>query len=290
MIFGFAFVRAVYFASAMLLFGSCAFGWIVKSTSNHDLALSRGLLVARASAALASAVLLVGFVAGTMAGTGTLFDPAAAGLVVRETLYGHLAILRISLLAAFLLVAWLLPSARLIAGTVLGGGALALLSLTSHAAAALDSKYEYLLAASDALHLLAAGFWVGGLVSLLPTVLTKPFDREKTVALLRLFSAWAAVAVAVLVISGTVNGIAILDTQGMPWSSEYLTWLAIKLVLAGLMIALALTNRFGLMPSLARGEPEAAETLPLTVFAELGCAALILLAVGILGLTAPMQM
>ena len=75
---------------------------------------------------------------------------------------------------------------------------------------------------------------------------------------------------AILVVAGTLNGIAILDTRGMAWSDTYLTWLAVKLVLAGLMIALALTNRFGVLPGLARGEAEAAETLPLTVFAELG--------------------
>ncbi len=290
MTFAFAFVRAVNFASVMLLFGSCAFGWIAKSSLGYDLGLSRGLLAAHASAALASAVLLVGFVAGEMTGSGTLFDPAAAGLVVRDTLYGHMAILRIALLAAFLLVAWLLPSARLIAGTVLGGGALALLGLTSHAAVAVAPRYGYLFAGVDALHLLAGGFWIGGLVTLVPTVLAKPRDLATLVAVLRLFSTWAALAVAILVVAGSASGVAILDTHGMAWSETYLTWLAIKLVLAGLMIALALTNRFGLMPGLARGEAEAAETLTLTVFAELTCAGLILLVVGILGLTAPMQM
>jgi putative copper resistance protein D len=151
-------------------------------------------------------------------------------------------------------------------------------------------QYVYLLAANDSVHLLAGGFWLGGLVALVPATMMKPRDPQRLLALLRLFSAWAMAAVGVLILAGTANGFAILDMRGMAWSQTYIDWLAIKLVLAGVMIALALTNRFGLMPALARREKEAEASLPLTLFAELGCAALILLAVGILGLTAPMQM
>ena len=145
-------------------------------------------------------------------------------------------------------------------------------------------------AASDGVHLLTGGFWIGGLVALLPAIQAKPVDAARLTAKLRLFSRWAMAAVALLVVAGTANGIAILDLRGMAWSRSYLSWLALKLVLAAVMVALALTNRFGLMPSLARGENEAAQTLPITVFAELGCALAILLVVGILGLTSPMAM
>jgi putative copper resistance protein D len=98
------------------------------------------------------------------------------------------------------------------------------------------------------------------------------------------------VSVAVLLLAGTVNAVAILNVRGMPWTDTYVTWLAIKIVLAMVMVALALTNRFGVLPALARGEREAAETIPLTVLAELGAALAILLIVGFLGVTAPMQM
>ena len=76
----------------------------------------------------------------------------------------------------------------------------------------------------------------------------------------------------------------------MNWSGTYVTWLAVKIVLAAVMVALALTNRFGVLPGLARGEAEAQDTIPLTVLAELGCAVLIVIIVGFLGLTAPMEM
>jgi len=98
------------------------------------------------------------------------------------------------------------------------------------------------------------------------------------------------VSVAVLVAAGAANGVFILGQQGMPWNGTYVTLLALKIVLAAVMIALALTNRFGVLPALARGEDEAQDTIPLTVSAELGAAIAILVIVGFLGLTAPMQM
>jgi copper resistance protein D len=285
--FLFALVRALHFAGLMTIFGAAAFQFLSRGIV-RDQRLRSSLAVA-SIIALFTAVLSLCFVSAQMTGDpDAVFDLQVISTVAAQTLYGNIFLVRLALLVGLVLlcVADAMPALKaLVAGT-----ALALLSLTSHAAAAQAEQFKYALAASDALHLLAAGFWVGGLVALLPAVLAKPFDGVKTVTLLRLFSSWAAAAVAILIIAGAVDGIAILDTHGMSWSGAYLTWLAIKLVLAGLMIALALTNRFGLMPGLARGEKDAAATLPLTVFAELGCAALILVVVGVLGLTAPMQM
>ncbi len=138
--------------------------------------------------------------------------------------------------------------------------------------------------------LLTAAVWIGGLVALVTVISREPRETASHIALLRLFSRWGVGSVAILVAAGTINAIAILDVQGMRWSTAYLTLLAFKLVLAALMVALALTNRFGVLPGLARGEKEAAQTLPVTLFAELGSAILIIVVVGFLGLTAPMQM
>lgn len=284
-----AITRTIHFASVMLLFGSCAFGWIVKASLGDDLPLSRSLLVARSSAGIASAILLVGLVAGEMSGSAVLFDTSAAGLVLRDTLYGHIALMRLAALALFLLVAWLAPGARLMAGTLLGGLALALLSLNSHAAAAGAESLTAMRAAIDSVHLLTAGFWLGSLMTLVGVIRREPDQTARHIALLRLFSRWGVSCVALLVAAGTFSGIVILDAPGMGWSPLYLTLLCGKLVLAAVMIALALTNRFGVLPGLVRGDKEAADTLPLTLYAELAAALLIVLIVGFLGITAPMQ-
>ncbi|HEY2885131.1 MAG TPA: CopD family protein [Rhizomicrobium sp.] len=287
----FAITRALHFFSAMTLFGACAFALVLRSRLNCETGLPRSFFALCGAVALLTTLLTIGFVADQMTGTAAaIFDPAQWGGVAGNTLYGELALVRAALFMMFLLCVWLRPEWTLRAGVILGGAALILLGPTSHASRSVASQYVLLLAANDSVHLLAGGFWLGGLVALLPATLAKPRDIPEWLTRLRLFSAWGMAAVGVLILAGSANAIAILDIQGMRWSETYLDWLAIKLVLAAVMIALALTNRFGLMPAIARGDKEAGETLPWTLFAELSCAGLILLAVGILGLTAPMQM
>ena len=117
-----------------------------------------------------------------------------------------------------------------------------------------------------------------------------PRPQDGAVTLLRRFSTTAAAAVALLLLAGTINAVVLLDMPGMAWSGTYTGLLAAKVVLAFAMVALALTNRFSLLPGLEKGEAEAAETIPVMVLAELGAALAILVLVGFLGLTAPMQM
>jgi len=174
--------------------------------------------------------------------------------VALGTLFGRLALARCALFVTVLIVVWLRPARADFAVSVLAGTALVLLGWTSHAAAAVAVEYNTLFAVIDALHLLAGGFWLGGLVALVPSVMTKSDGKTALLARLRLFSRWAMAAVALLAAAGTANAIAILDFRGMRWSVVYLTWLAIKLVLAGIMVALALTNRFGVTPALVRGD------------------------------------
>ena len=287
----FALTRSLHFLSVMTLFGAASFGWLLRAKLGCESGLPRMLFALCAAIAIASALLSLGFVAAEVTDTpGAIFDGQVIGEVAGRTLYGELALFRILLLLAFLIVVWLRPKAIAQAGSLLGGAALFLLGPTSHASAAVAEAYIYLFAASDGIHLLAAGFWVGGLVALLPVLRARPFEPALVLPRLRLFSRWAMAAVALLVLAGTANAIAILDVRGMAWSFAYLTWLALKIVLAAVMVALALTNRLGLMPGLARGESEAAQMLPVTVAMELGTAAAIVLVVGILGLISPMQM
>jgi putative copper resistance protein D len=281
----FAIVRALHFASLMAVFGASALLSQAREIMMGDAKLYRPLFVA-SLVALATAALWLCFVAAEMSG-GTLFDMDVVAAVVAKSVYGNVFILRFALLL-WLCVLCLVGSHTI--KTVVAGVALALLGLVSHAAAAGAAQYTYARAAVDALHLLCAGFWVGGLVVLTPEVLAKPRDMPRLIALLKLFSRWGVVSVALLIAAGTLNGVFILDMPGMPWNGAYVTWLAIKIVLAAVMVALALTNRFGVLPGLERGEREAGETIPLTVIAELSCALLILLIVGFLGLTAPMAM
>ncbi len=288
MTFAFAVIRALHFASLMTVFGASALLWQARAIVSPSRTLTALLQLAAAVAVLTAFLSLI-FIAQEMAGDpGSFWNPDALAAVVTQSFYGAIFRLR-----SFLLVCVVALSVRpglMSTKALLAGAALALLGLTSHAAAAGDAAYFYVRAGVDALHVITAGFWVGGLVVLTWEVFAKPRDLPRLVALLRTFSRWGAMSVAVLVIAGTVNGIEILGVPGMPWSDAYVTWLAVKIVLAAIMVALALTNRFGVLPGLAKGELEAEQTIPLTVVAELSCAFAILIVVGFLGTISPMQM
>ena len=96
-------------------------------------------------------------------------------------------------------------------------------------------------------------------------------------------------SVALLIASGTLNAVLILDME-MSWNRPYVAWLAIKITVATVMVTLALSNKFHVLPGLERDDREAADTIPLAVLAELGGAMAVLLIVGFLGTTAPMAM
>ncbi|MBS0470766.1 MAG: CopD family protein [Proteobacteria bacterium] len=279
----FAIVRALHFASLMTAFGAAAL-LALAAPLDVDGARLRRALISCAIVATATAILWLGFVTQEIAGSAL---PGAMAAVATKSFYGEVFLVRLVLLLGLCTAMTRAKAYGLKA--LLAGLALAALGLTSHAAAAGDAAYALPRAINDALHLLTAGFWLGGLVVLATEVLATPRDGARVIGLLRLFSRYGTSAVGVLLLSGTLNAIAILDVA-MAWSDSYVTLLAIKIVLAGLMVALALTNRFGVLPGLEHGEAEAAETIPLTVVAELSCAVLIVLIVGFLGQMPPMQM
>ncbi len=283
----FALVRAAHFASLMTVFGACAL--LLQAGGIAAPGPWRKPLAAAALTALVTAILILCLVTAEMTGDpAAALDPQAVSTVLLATFYGQIFFLRLLLLVGLFLMS--LGEGALGLKAAAAGAALALLGLTSHAAASGPPRSEYLRAGADALHLVTAGFWVGGLAVLAREVLAIPRDGARLIALLRRFSRCGALSVALLVAAGTANCFFILGQPGMRWSGTYVTWLAVKVVLAGAMVALALTNRFGVLPALERGDKEASETIPLTVIAELSCAVLILLIVGFLGLMPPMQM
>jgi putative copper resistance protein D len=275
----FALTRALHFASLMTVFGASALLHQARGVVTPGAKLRR-LLFAASLAALATAVLWLCFTAAQLSDGPLAIDGLVA--VVTKTTFGNVFLARVVLLAC-LCVAFASAAAR----TVVSGGALVLLAATGHAAASAARPLVGMLA--DGLHLLTAGFWVGGLVVLVPEVLAKPRDTARLIALLKLFSRWGVLSVAVLVASGTLNGVFVLDME-MSWNTTYVTWLAIKIALAAVMVAIALSNKFSVLPGLERGDREAADTIPITVIAELACAIVVLLIAGSLGTMPPMAM
>jgi putative copper resistance protein D len=281
--FLYAAARALHFASLMVVFGATAF---LAQAPAGDAALRKAFAGA-AWVALVAATVCLCFAASEMTGDpAAIVDPQTVWSVATTTFYGHVFVARFALLIALGVLC--LRDRLYAAKAVVSGLALGLISLTSHAAV---SGGAYALhAVTDALHLLTAAFWAGGLVVLARETLAAPRDMPKLIGLLRTFSRWGAPSVAVLLAAGTANSFFILGAPGMQWATSYVVLLAVKIVLAAVMVALALTNRLGVLPGLEHGDAEAGETISLTVIAELSCAVAILVIVGFLGVLSPMQM
>jgi copper resistance protein D len=183
-------------------------------------------------------------------------------------------------------------------GFVLTSLFLASLALAGHAAAT-DGLALVMQAGADALHLFAAGVWLGGLVPLavlLRHCALSPHPAHLTVARqsVRRFSALALVCVSALIVTGAFNSWSLVGGFPQLFGTAYGKLLLGKLALLVPLLALGAVNLLKIKPRLSRttdasDEPIAAELARLArnliIEAALGVA--ILLIVGHMGVTAP---
>ncbi|WFU74965.1 CopD family protein [Bradyrhizobium sp. CB2312] len=183
---------------------------------------------------------------------------------MNETQFGRLMEVRAGLavaLAACLafdraaLAEWLALAAGL--------GLAASLAWTGHAGSTLGAIGDVHLAA-DALHLIAAAAWIGGLVSL---VLFFAAARNQATAWAPVagdaaerFSILGMVSVATLFVTGIVNAWILVGSFRGLFTTEYGRVLMLKLGIFAAMLAVAAINRFYLMPRLALPPPECSRT------------------------------
>ena len=173
------------------------------------------------------------------------------------------------------------------APTLLAGLWLASLGLVDHAAMQ-GGGVGLAHRVNDAVHLLTAGGWLGGL---LPFSMCLESDAARThpsaasVAMLR-YSAVGHFAVVLIVATGAVN--VALTTHAVPWplSSPYRALLTAKIGVVLLMIALAIVNRYVLLPAVDDA-PCAARTLKTFALVELGLALAAVALVSYFGLLDP---
>ena len=179
-----------------------------------------------------------------------LLDPGAIGAVLTDTAFGAVWLWRLPLAAALVAAAALGrggPSRALLAGSALQ---LASLGLVGHAAMQ-TGVVGALHRANDALHLLAAAAWLGGLLvfAACVSVYRRPALQADAQTTMRRFSLWGQLDVAVLLATGVAN-VALTSGLGALTPTPYRILLAAKLVLVATMVALALFNRYALAPRL----------------------------------------
>jgi putative copper resistance protein D len=251
---------------------------------------------------------LVGVMVWVMAQTalitedaGDAFHPAAIFSILTETRFGRICLLRMGLLGASIVILWrLFPGRALwIAQAVIGGTVLASLAWTGHGAT--DEGWTGALhLGGDVLHLVTAGVWIGALVPLSILILLSLRSQTTGDALatykgLESFSGIGPAVVAILVLTGAVNSWFLIGIEQwhVLFTSTYGLALVFKLALFGLMLLLAVANRFRLTPRLrtAIQKNEASNTplqsLKRSVLAETCLALLVMLAVSWLGTLEP---
>jgi putative copper resistance protein D len=134
---------------------------------------------------------------------------------------------------------------------LLSGALLAALGLVGHLAAP-SGGLGLVGRASQSIHLVAAGFWLGSLLPLVLSLRRARADdlRAALEIALRRFSGLGHLAVALVLATGVVNTATILGRPPTDPASPYELLLIIKIALTLLMVGLALVNRYALMPRL----------------------------------------
>ena len=257
----FAACRLVHFASVMVAFGGSAFRLYAVRAGDRDLAAIldarfRRVLLIAAILALLSALLLLSFITSRMAGSvSAALDWKTISTVLLDTSFGRVWRWRL-LIAALLVVAYAAPSARPGYRVALSALLLASLGWVGHAvgeAGGVGFGHEI----NQSVHLLAAGIWLGGLVPLAWLVARAVRSQSQHwLALLRNalpeFSHMGYAAVAFVTLTGIVNTILLVGSIEGLTETPYGRLLLVKIALFLLLVAVAIVNRFILMPWIDR--------------------------------------
>lgn len=206
-------------------------------------------------------------------------DQPTAEAVLAATPLGAVMEWRLTALACVILAAIVpLKVLRLPVMALAGAVALCSMALTGHAGASEGALHRW----ADGLHLLAAALWIGALVAFLADAVRRKSDVQ---ALVR-FARTGSVVVAVLVLTGVVNTLAI---AGFPpvLDSRWFVLLVVKIALFAFMLALAAGNRWRIVPALERGEAGAEARLRRSLLIEMAAGLGVVAVVAMLGVLDP---
>jgi copper resistance protein D len=279
-----ALCRFGHFLSAMLAFGMSAYLWAY-APERLRLALSpivRRLALIASLVALVTAFAWLSLESASMADDwSAAVDPGQIGAVLTDTAFGHAWAVHLVLAAAMVAVVAFGPRARWMATSLVSAALLASLGLVGHAAMQAGAE-GVLHRANHAVHLMAAGAWIGGLVPFVMCVRAYERDdlRKDAVRAMAGFSFWGQFVVAVIVLTGVVNIALTSHHPPLPPTTSYRALLTAKLIIVAIMILLALFNRFVLAPRL-KASANALTTLRASSAAEvvLGCVVIALVSV-----------
>jgi putative copper resistance protein D len=260
---GLAGARFFHLACAIILFGGTSFVLYSRLDVGRSkrLALLPAILAMAALGALLSGLAWFVLTAANMSGALVdALDRETLLSVLWDTSFGLVWALRVPLMILILAVIWWRGMSALSRRAIALLSFLAAILLASLAGVGHTQVHEGVSAGvhvtADAVHLLAAGAWLGGLLPLclfLAPDQTAQVSNDEAVRVLSRFSGMGYVAVAVLIASGSINSWFLIGSMPHLIDTSYGQLLLSKLVF-DLMLLLALSNRLWIVPAIAQSK------------------------------------
>lgn len=291
LVLGMALDRFAVYGSSTIIFGVMVFTVLLAPMRVADELTRRlnplmdGTMIILVGAMLPWPILEAAQIDGTWAGA---FQLPTIGTLLSSTAPGTFWIEQM-MVSLLLMVIYLALGRRGRYPVLLVGAALMVsLALVGHAA--MDGGWRGdLHKANDAIHILAASTWIGGLVALMPCLrmLDDPdLRRQASTALIR-FSVIGHIAVALVIATGIVNAYLILGRWPIDFGSLYQLLLLGKIIAVTGMVTLALVNRYVLVPAIRCRGSSAVFALKRLTIIELGLAVAVLALVSLFGILDP---
>ncbi|WP_433670710.1 copper homeostasis membrane protein CopD [Klebsiella michiganensis] len=274
-------LRFIHFISLIVAFGCVLYGAWWAPVALRRLMMQRFYPLMRylLSASALSALLMLMAQGGLMGnGWPDVWQPAI-WQAVAGTQFGGVWVWQILLAFVALAVVWLKPRrpGRLL--LVLFCAQLLLLAGVGHAAMN-DGWLGIVQRTNHALHLFCVASWFGGLLPFIYCLrLAHGRWRQAAICTMMRFSRYGHLAVAGAIASGVVN--ALLIQGGLISASPWGRMLLIKCALVAAMVAIALVNRYVLVPRMSAGGTRAEQLIVRTTQIEIALGALALFAVSL---------
>jgi putative copper resistance protein D len=259
-------MRFVQYSAVMILLGSSLFPHYALRANETDRGLRNDVAAFVQSvafyatlAAFLSATVWLGCETVLMSGDANGYHETSTILtVLNDTQFGRIWRWRLLFLAVLtILLGWRVLARRApLSWTILLSGIVLVVSLAGVGHGAVRTGYDALFHQSNqAVHMLAAAVWVGGLLSLFYLVLSvrrRALGGEVLMQALRRFSIIGFAAVLFILASGLLNSWFLVGSVHALVHMAYGQVLMVKVSLFLCMIALAVFNRLCVMPRLAR--------------------------------------
>lgn len=251
-------LRFIHFASLMLVYGCALYGAWLAPASIRRLMTRRFLYLQRHAAAwsVISAALMLAIQGGLMGGGWPdVFSVSVWGAVL-QTRFGAVWIWQIILALVTLAVVVIAPvkmQRRLLILTV---AQFILLAGVGHATMrdGVPGTFQQI---NHALHLLCAAAWFGGLLPVVYCMrMAQGRWRQQAISAMMRFSRYGHFFVAGVLLTGISNTLFITGFTAI-WQTTYGQLLLLKCALVVLMVAIALTNRYVLVPRMRQENPRA---------------------------------